>query len=856
MNRIFVLFLMLLSVYCIAKPPKKNKKNKKNRIVLEELTIKPQNEFSDYKASNTKYFDLLHTKIEIEPIVNQKIAVGKVELTLKPYFYNQNELVLDAKYMKIIDVKIKNNTISKYLSYSYDSLKLKINLDKTYTKEDTLTIYIEYIAQPYSIHDDVLAAYGRGMYFINADNKNAYKPFHIWTQGEEEANSFWFPTIDSPNEKSTQELLVTVDTSFITLSNGLLVHSKINGHKRTDCWKQDKPHTPYLFFLAIGNYKKYSTTWRNKAVEYYTFPEYFSDVQKVFANTPEMLEFFSNKLNLEFPWDKFSQIIVYDYTAGAMENTSAVIFYDRLLANKNQLVDENFDWIIAHELFHQWFGDLVTCESWANLTLNESLADYSEYLWLEYKYGKNDADAYGIESGTKYRDQLSTKNEPLVNYYYKAHHDNFDAIRYEKGGRILHMLRHYIGDDAFFKALNLYLNEHKYGTAEVSDFRKAVEEVCGEDYNWFFNQWYFGKGHPKLDINYTYNEPNKTLEIKVKQTQISSEAPIFKIPTYIDIFQKDTTIRKAITIIDKDAVFYFPVNEKPLFCNFDADGILLADISNNNTTDENIYKFNLSKNYKNKYDALNNLGNQIKENEKVQQVFINALENNDWNIRKIALNIIHENYTLFNQQKLIFAIKKMVQNEPKSIIRKGALQLISYLDNNLATNLSENILKKDSSNVCIAMALDILRQYKYPAAFQNAQKYLDTRSPLMLSTVGQILKDTTIDNLEFLKKAISLNNYRSATQNFDNLYFFLLKTTDLSLFKKGSLFLLDIKQHEESDYNILGAARTLKYLFNSLDYQQKDKKSSANLIAIHKQKIEILNIILPALKVGSEQFRF
>jgi aminopeptidase N len=855
MKRILIYFLLLLPLFSIAKPPKK--KNKKNRIQLDELVIKPENQFNDYKGSRTRLFDLLHTKIEVEPILQQRVAVGKVALTIKPYFYKQNKLLLDAKYMKINNVKVVANHQPIKSTYSYDSMYLKINFDKEYTKDDTLEVFVEYIAQPYSIGKQQVQQYGRGMYFINSLQKNKYKPFHIWTQGEVEANSFWFPTIDAPNENSSQELYVTVDTAYITLSNGLLIDSKTNGSKRTDYWKQEKIHSPYLFFLAVGDYKKYSTSWHGKSVDYYTFPEYFDNVQQVFGNTPEMLTFFSDLLKIEFPWDKYAQIVAHDYTAGAMENTSAVIFYDRLLADKNQSIDDNFDWIVSHELFHHWFGDLVASESWANLTLNESFADYSEYLWYEYKYGKNDADAYAQKSTEKYIHQLNTKNEPLVNYYYKEHQDNFDGIRYEKGGRILHMLRNYIGDDAFFKSLNLYLKNNQYSSAEVSDFRKAVETVTGEDYNWFFNQWYFSKGHPKLDVQYNFNQTNKTLEIKVKQIQNAQDAPsVFKIPTNIDIFLKDSVIRKQVTIVDKDVVFYFPLTEKPSFVNIDGDGILLADIGTNLSTSEQIAQFNFSKDFKNKYRALVALGKQIEQYETVQQFFIKNLQNTDWNIRNSVLDIVHRNSKYFNQDKLIIAYKNLVATEPKSTIRADALRYLSVLDLNQAAALAEKTIASDSSYQCIAEALEILRLHNYPLAYKKATKWTDTRNTLMLKTVGTVLKDTTINHLEFFKKAISLNNHYFAAENFDNLFLYLVKTKDTLLFKDACAFLLDINQYEESDYNINGASRVISYLKNNMNYQLQQKKLSSNEINIIKNKLEILESVIPKLLPESDFFRF
>ncbi|MEZ4878535.1 MAG: M1 family metallopeptidase [Chitinophagales bacterium] len=450
-----LLIIILMVIFSFAAPPKnkqKKKNKKKNPIELEEIVVQSKNPLTNYKPSKTSLFDLIHTKLAVEPIIKNQTVEGKATITLKPHFYNQNELILDAKFMEIHDIGIKKNGLLIPLSYSYDTMQIKIILDKTYSKNDTIKIVIDYTAQPYKIDDKTLSEYGRGMYFINPLNKNPYKPFHMWSQGEEEASSIWFPTIEATNQKTTQEILVKLDTAYLSLSNGILVSSTNNGDgTKIDYWKQDLPHAPYLFFLGIGDYVKVNDEpWHNKPINYYTFKAFENTAKPVFGNTKAMIEFFSNKLGVPFPWDKYSQILAYDYTAGAMENSSAVIFYDKLLITPDQIEDRSFDWIIAHELFHQWFGDLVTAESWANLTLNESFADYSEYLWAEHFYGKEYADGYNMESFEKYLMSSTRKNEALFNPYYDSPHDVFDAIRYEKGGRILHMLRNYIGDEAFF----------------------------------------------------------------------------------------------------------------------------------------------------------------------------------------------------------------------------------------------------------------------------------------------------------------------------------------------------------------------------------------------------------------------
>ena len=291
----------------------------------------------------------------------------------------------------------------------------------------------------------------------------------------------------------------------MTLSNGLLENQKKNEDgTRTDYWKFDQKHAPYLFFMGVGKYSIVKDTWKDIAVDYYVEEEYESVAKDIFGDTPEMLTFFSEYTGIEYLWPKYAQIVGRDYVSGAMENTTAVIHGEMAYQTASQLKDKNiWEKVVAHELFHHWFGDLVTTESWSNLTVNESFANYSEYLWYEHKYGRAYADELRHKEIQAY---LTPENEMknLVRFHYNSREDMFDAVSYNKGGTILHMLRSFVGDEAFKAGINKYLNDNKFGTGEAHQLRLAFEDVTGKDLNWFFNQWYFNNGHPILDVQYVY----------------------------------------------------------------------------------------------------------------------------------------------------------------------------------------------------------------------------------------------------------------------------------------------------------------------------------------------------------------
>ncbi len=840
MRKIYLFFSILLIFTSLNANCPKKKGKRKIQKQLDEVVVTPQNYITTYKSAHQKFFDLQSTKLMLKPVFKEKAIYGKAELTLKPHFYDQNQLVLDAKFMKINSVELKTLSGNRKLNYSYDTVQLKIDLEKYYTRNDQIDIIIDYVAQPYA-QDSLQVEAGRGIYFIDVEDKNPYKPMHMWSQGEEESSSCWFPTLDATNQKTTQEIFVTLDRNMVSLSNGLLLDSKDNGDgTKTDHWKQDKPHSPYLFFLSIGDYYISKDKWRDKEVSAYTFPKYKKDVAEIFRNMPEMMEYFSQKLGVDFPWDKMANIMAYDYTAGAMENSSAIIYFEKMLCDHQTLIDGDFDWIIAHELFHQWFGDLVTAESWANLTLNESFADYSEYLWYDHKAGKEEGDGYRYRSAQKYLHSSKFKNEPIVNYYYDTPHDIFDDIRYEKGGAVLHMLRNYVGDEAFFKSLNRYLSEYKFNNAEIADLRKVFEEVTGEDLNWFFNQWWLSKGHPVLDISHKYDEKNKTVELTVRQTQNNADGPTFRIPTKVDVYVNNKKETHVIDVNDRVQTFYFPAASAPQLVNFDADKVLLCEKTDSQSDAENIFKFNNAPLYADKLEALKALAFHQKDNATIQGLLLKALQDKNWYIRAAAVDAIEVDKFL-NKAQLSLAIQNIINMDTKSQVREKAINKLAKIEKEKSAEVFENILNRDSSFLCLSAALNNLNNYNKPKAYEYAVKLSATENPELIIAIGKVFKDTTADNMAFFKKAIWLNSPRTFYSNFKSFGEYLENTGSLQL-EQGILFLKDISKYEESNYNTSGAkqvVRNLNYYFT--EKAKKDKLADVKLQIVNKAGKELLN---------------
>ncbi|MCD9616721.1 M1 family metallopeptidase [Chryseobacterium gleum] len=626
-----------------------------------------------YRATHTKVTELKHTKLKVNFDYQKEQMNGEEWLTASPYFYATNELTLDAKGMLIHEVSLDNNGKKSPLKYEYKDDILKITLDKTYQRNQDYTVYIKYTARPNEVKQQGSMAINdaKGLYFINAQGTEPDMPTQIWTQGETESSSAWFPTIDKPNQKTTQEIYMTVPDKYVTLSNGILKESKKESNGlRTDHWIMDKRHSTYLFFMGVGEYAVVKDKWKNIPVDYYIEKEYEPYAKQIYGNTPEMIDFFSKKLNYDYPWAKYAQISGRNYVSGAMENTTATLHGSDILQKPGQLIDENtWEDTIAHELFHHWFGDLVTAESWSNLTVNESFANYSEYLWNEYKYGKDQADYHLMTDVNNYLHNPTDFNKNLVRFNYESREDVFDLVTYQKGGGILNMLRNYLGDDAFFAGMNDYLKTNEYQNAEAHQLRLSFEKVSGKDLNWFFNQWYFGSGNPKINYSSTFEPVKKQVALTINQTQ---EKP-FEFPLAIDVYDNGKPKRYNVWVnAEAKNTFNFDVSKAPDLVNINADGVLLADITDTKTPEQNLMQFTNSKEFKSRYLALTGIKDQVGKSPAATKLLAAALKDPFFRVRIKALNLI--DLTNPEQMKALGAeVEKLASSDPKTLTQAAAI---------------------------------------------------------------------------------------------------------------------------------------------------------------------------------------
>jgi aminopeptidase N len=770
-KNIFLVALLIWSVTCFAQKPDSSDSESWKR---------------NYRASATKINDLVNTKLEVRFDFSRSWMYGKAWITLHPHFYSTDTLSLDAKHMTINEVSIIKKDKSIPLRYTYDSLNLRINLDRSYRIGEDYIIYIDYISKPNEIRLKGSAAISgsKGLYFINPLGNNKDKPTQIWTQGETESNSAWFPTIDKPNQKTTDEISITVPDKYQTLSNGLLVNQKknING-THTDTWKMDQPHAPYLIMMAIGEYSITRDSYKGKEVSYYVEKEYATVARRIFGLTPEMIGYFSRITGVEYPWQKYAQVTARDYISGAMENTTATLHGEFAQQDARQLIDgNNWEDVIAHELFHQWFGDYVTSESWSNLTVNESFADLSETLWETYKHGKDAGDEHNYESMWNYFYGNSAKKD-LVRFYYKDREDMFDLVSYQKGGRILNMLRNYVGDSAFFKSLNLYLNTRKFNSAEAHDLRLAFEEVTGQDLNWFWDQWFFGSGHPKLDISYKYDETSKSASVFVSQTQPHK---IFVLPLAIDIYHGSEKKRYQVRIEHKSDTFAFPVVSRPDLINVDGDKIILCEKTDNKTIDNFIWQYKYAGSYVDRREAIDFAARKQRTDPKAMDLLKTALNDRYAGLRISVIQSLSN--TNDSVSKIVEPILvNLAKNDPKPLVRASAIQAIGQYRKDIYKELFVKSIN-DSSYSIAGDALLALGLIDSVAAFEKAkvlssQNVKGALSGAISSVLYKYANEKEFDSLSarFNRLSVSDDKY-GMLQPFSS---YLKRVTNTENFKKG-----------------------------------------------------------------------
>ena len=506
---------------------------------------------------------------------------------------------------------------------------------------------------------------------------------------------------------------------------------------------------------------------------------------------------------------------------------SAIAFFSNDLRKH---IDNENDQIVAHEMFHHWFGDLVTCESWANLTLNEGFANYSEYLWYEHKYGKDAADAIRMSEmeGYFYMAQ-QTGTHPLIHYGYDDKEDMFDAHSYNKGGLVLHMLRNYVGDKAFFASLSKYLKDNAYTAVETAELRIAFEEITGEDLNWFFDQWYLDKGHPELEASYEITD--STIVYYVNQVQdVEANRPVFTIPLKAALYSKDGEITYVPVSIDQrtDTIVIERKGMKPAAVVLDGKAIMLGTISEEKSNDEWLTILKYSQNHFDKRKAISKLSSS-----EMKPLIGQLLNDKHRLIRNKGIEVAG------NEQ--MDEIIAMVSNDAHSSVRATALAKLNTLNDSLALIQANKIMSKDEAYPVMKSALEIIYDAQPEKGLRYAEGLMNENAASLVSFLSDIFAESGEKKyLNYIENNIDKVTIYQVFNVFGNYSTLLLKQ-DVDVMMSKTDFLKNVAMNGGNMYKKFLAANTI----NSLKYKVQELASEEKT---YENEIKRLNDLLAEIK--------
>lgn len=664
------------------------------------------------KTERSRDFDAIHYKIILNVDLEKKTLAGENQITLSPLNDNFERCVLDATDLVVTSV-INND--GKSLIFEQTDNQIIINLSRQYNHAETVKITLNY-----TLGKPVL-----GLRFIDATATN---PLMVSTDCFPDKARQWIPCYDYPNDKVTTEMIVTVDKKYKVLSNGRLVSKNENSMQETVTyhWSQELPHSTYLINLHIADYAVIESSLGSLPINYWVYKGLEEEAKTTFMKTPYMIDFYSKLYDYPYPWAKYDQVIT-SYMGGGAEATSATILGEGIVMDSIAEKDYSREVVIAHEIAHQWWGDLITLRSWEHTWLNESFGTYSDYLYTRFDKGE-DAGAYDLlGKKNQYLNEAHNRYiRPIVFNRYNNPGDNFDSHTYPKGACMLHLLRYILGDDAFFRTLSAFLHENEFKPVDTHDFMKTVKEVSGKNMDWFFEQYIFSPGHPIFEVTKSWNNSTNILRVTVQQMQDSVPGvPVYTIPVNFGFSFPDKKIVTEVWLKNSVETFDFEFDSEPLLVRFDEGNYLLKELTFRKSLSELVYQ----------------------------------AENDDMIGRLTAANELR---SFSNEQSTREVWTMLASRDPFWAVRKAALENIGEYPDDKSSELFKICLLDNNSKVRIS-AIRLLGDLKDPRLIKLFIKQF--RSENSYAAQAELLRSIGKcggkQQLDFLKEAESLKSYRN-----------------------------------------------------------------------------------------------
>ncbi|MGA2668095.1 MAG: M1 family aminopeptidase [Ignavibacteria bacterium] len=709
--------------------------------------------FSQENPDRDKTYQVNHIKIEIKLDLIKKTVEGLTTTTIVPLKNNFHSFEVDAAGLEIKYVNfIEHSGQQVSLKYDYNKEELNIHLKHAFDSNYTLVYSIQYTA-----HDPE-----KGMYFISPDSLFPDKPYQVWTQGEGEDNHFWFPCYDFPNNKATTETIITLDGKYITLSNGQLLSVKTNTDgTKTWHWAEDKPYSSYLVMLAAGNFDIIEDRYDEVPVYSY-IPVGEKDIAfKSFDKTADMVKFFTEKIGFNYPWGRYSQIVVKDFVYGGMENVSATVLTDALIYDEKAEPDYSAYGVVSHELSHQWWGDVVTCRNWNEIWLNESFATYFSALYDGYINGKDEFDYDIFKEGESAIKADSTTRRPIYT------DEPLTANSYDKGSVVLNMLRNIRGERDFWKALNVYITDHQFDNVVTQDLIDAFYKVSIMDptedrkpvnMKWFFDEWIYKAGQPEYNAAYTYNKDSNLVYLTVYQQQKpDSLISIFREQVAVEVVTEKSKIEYQIVSDSLPKTYTLNIDAPMHSVIFNKGNRILCKLHFSKPEEDWLYQLEQSEDAIDRIDAVIGLKDFIDDEQTVRSLMKAMTTDGYWGVRseaatmlgnsslKDALNGITENYVSEQDSRvrrsMLLALGEIKQKHPDIGVTKALLDFVL------------NAIKTDSNYYIIADGINAISKiadkdgiYDLVAPFAD----MDSHAEIIRRNVAAALTESKDERAKYI----------------------------------------------------------------------------------------------------------
>ncbi|MBI4393197.1 MAG: HEAT repeat domain-containing protein [Euryarchaeota archaeon] len=658
-----------------------------------------------------KTFDIDHVRLDIRVDEKAGTVGGSATIELSA-IAAVSEIELDA-----IDLQVKRVVEGgKSLRFERLAEKLRIRLGRKLKEGQKTRVKVFYSASP-----------KKGLYFIRPDKGYPDKPYQVWSQGEQEDNRYWMPIYDSPNDKMTSEVVATVRDGLTALSNGRLLSAKHDkrAKTRTFHWMQDKPHPSYLIALVIGEFAEVKDKAGHVPLGYYVRAKDEALAAPTFKATKEVIAFFEKSIGHPYPWAKYDQVVITDFMWGGMENTTLTTVNEKYLVDEKTRADFDPDGLVAHELAHQWWGDLVTTKSWEHIWLNEGFATYFDALFYEHKHGKDEFQYHMLANAKSYMDEDSNSyRRPVVTNMFTDPEDMFDRHTYPKGAWALHMIRYALGDALFWKAINHYIKKNAGKNVETNDFKIAIEEATGRNLDWVFRQWLYKAGHPEYEVKWSWNDGVSAVVLNVKQKQtVTEDTPMFRMPVEILVETEKRTKTFKLDVEKAEQTFHLVVDSKPKLVQFDPDQWILKRLKFEKEKDELLHELANSKGIIGRITAAEGLSKVINDDKVIAALEASLTRDKFYVVRISSGRALA---AIGNDLALESLLKGLKDKDPR--VRRSVADSLGGFKKPPAVEALIKTIGSDKSDYVVAYALAALGKTRSERAFDVLAKNLPRKS--------------------------------------------------------------------------------------------------------------------------------